>query len=48
MGQVAGPVVFGFAISIMTSATALLIMGSVICVLALLFHLLWRIKKNQS
>ena len=48
MGQVAGPVVFGLAISVMSSATALLLMGSVICGLALLFHLLWRINKAKS
>lgn len=48
MGQVAGPVVFGLAISAMTSANALLLMGSVICGLALLFHLLWRISKAKS
>lgn len=48
MGQVAGPVVFGLAISVMTSASALLLMGSVICVLALLFHLLWRVKTAKD
>ena len=48
MGQVAGPVVFGLAISFMTSVSALLLMGTVICVLALLFHLLWRVKKAKA
>ncbi len=48
MGQVAGPVIFGLAISFMTSATALLLMGGIICGLALLFHLLWRASKTKS
>ena len=48
MGQVAGPVIFGLAVSFMTSANALLLMGSVICALALLFHLLWRISKAKD
>lgn len=48
MGQVAGPVVFGLAISIMTSASALLLMGSIICLMSLLFHLLWRTGKPKS
>ena len=48
MGQVAGPVVFGIAITVMTPASALLLMGGVICALALLFHLLWRIRTPAS
>ena len=48
MGQVAGPVIFGLAISFMTSASALLLMGGIICGLALLFHLLWRASKTKS
>ena len=48
MGQVAGPVIFGLAVSFMTSANALLLMGSVVCALALLFHLLWRISKAKN
>ena len=48
MGQVAGPVVFALAISAMTAANALLLMGSVICALSLLFHLLWRVKTTKS
>ena len=48
MGQVAGPVVFGLAISVMTSASALLLMGGVICALSLVFHLLWRLGKAKS
>ena len=48
MGQVAGPVIFGLAISLMTPATALLLMGGIICGLALLFHLLWRASKTKN
>lgn len=48
MGQVAGPVVFGIAVTVMAPASALLLMGGIICVLALLFHLLWRIKTRAS
>ena len=48
MGQVAGPVVFGIAVTVMAPANALLLMGGIICVLALLFHLLWRIKTPAS
>jgi len=48
MGQVAGPVIFGLAVSVMTSASALLLMGGIVCALALLFHLLWKLKTASS
>lgn len=48
MGQVAGPVVFGLAISVMTASHALTIMGSIVCGLALLFHLVWQAGKIKS
>ena len=48
MGQVAGPVVFGLAIGVMAPSSALMLMGSIVCVLALLFHLLWRMVKAKS
>ena len=44
MGQVAGPVVFGIAITVMAPASALLLMGGIVCALSLLFHLLWRLR----
>ena len=44
MGQVAGPVVFGIAVTVMASASALLLMGGIVCVLSLLFHLMWRLR----
>ena len=44
MGQVAGPVVFGIAVTVMAPASALLIMGSIVCALSLLFHLMWRLR----
>ncbi len=43
VGQVAGPVLFGAAIVFMDTTQALLIMGGVICVLAVLFQRVWRI-----
>ena len=48
MGQVAGPVVFGLAIGVMAPSSALMLMGSIVCVLALLFHLLWHMVKAKS
>lgn len=44
MGQVAGPVVFGIAVTVMAPASALQLMGGIICALSLLFHLLWRFR----
>lgn len=44
MGQVAGPVVFGIAITVMAPASALLLMGGIVCALSLLFHLMWRLR----
>ncbi len=44
MGQVAGPVVFGIAVTVMAPASALLLMGGIVCALSLLFHLMWRLR----
>ena len=43
LGQVAGPVLFGIAIAAMPPMYALLLMGGVICCMAALFQILWRI-----
>ena len=43
IGQVAGPVVFGSAVLVLSPAQALMLMGSAILVLAVLFQLLWRL-----
>ncbi len=48
MGQVAGPVVFGIAVTVMAPASALLLMGGIVCALSLLFHLMWRLRTPAS
>ena len=47
VGQVAGPVLFGLAIVAMPPAHALLLMGGVICGLAVLFQILWRVNAPE-
>lgn len=48
MGQVAGPVVFGIAVTVMAPASALLLMGGIVCALSLLFHLMWRLRTQAN
>ena len=42
LGQVAGPVLFGLATVVMGTTQVLLVVGGVVCVLALLFRAAWR------
>ena len=35
---------FGIAITVMAPASALLLMGGIVCALSLLFHLMWRLR----